>query len=149
MWDMAVPVSVRKKELEYLKKLSSKKKITDLELLQDKIDSLIIGCKKKLIIFSSAKILCNILSKHNFEEYFPSLLRKEVIIKIRIDRVNSILVKYVNSINDTNHHNKIQLMHSIKLIEFNESMITSDDKNLLQAKYDTNNRLTAFLTRKI
>ena len=146
---MAVPVSVRKKELEYLKKLSSQKKITDPELLQDKIDSLIIGCKKKLIIFSSAKILCNILSKHNFEEYFPSLLRKEVIIKIRIDRVNSILVKYVNSINDTNHHNKIQLMHSIKLIEFNESMITSDDKNLLQAKYDTNNRLTAFLTRKI
>jgi len=146
MWSMAVPLSVRKKELEYLKKMNSKKKITDFELLQSKIDSLIIGCKSKLIIFSSAKILCNILSKNDFEDYFPLLLRKGVIIKILIDREDSILIKYVSSINATNHYNKIQLTYSNKMIEFNESMIMSDDKNLLQAKYDSNNQLIAYFS---
>ncbi len=146
MWSMAVPLSVRKKELEYLKKMNSKKKITDFELLQSKIDSLIIGCKSKFIIFSSAKILCNILSKSDFEDYFPLLLRKGVKIKILIDREDSILIKYVSSINATNHYNKIQLTYSNKMIELNESMIMSDDKNLLQAKYDSNNQLIAFFS---
>jgi len=146
MWSMAVPLSVRKKELEYLKKMSAKKKITDFELLQDKIDSLIRACKSKLIIFSSAKILCNILSKNDLEDYFPSLLKKGVRIKILIDREDSILIKNVSSINDTNHHNKIQLMYTNKMIAINEGMIMSDDKNLVQAKYDSNNQLIAYFS---
>jgi hypothetical protein len=73
-------------------------------------------------------------------------LRKGVIIKILIDREDSILIKYVSSINATNHYNKIQLTYSNKMIEFNESMIMSDDKNLLQAKYDSNNQLMAYFS---
>lgn len=144
MWSMAIPLPTKKRELEYEKRRSQKKKITDFELLQDKFDSIIITCKKKLIIFSSTKVLCNILSKNNFVNYFMSLLKNGVKIKILIDKKDSILQNHISAINDTSHQNKIQLMHTNKMIDFKEGAIIADDKHLLQIKYNVNNQLVGF-----
>jgi hypothetical protein len=146
MWNIAIPLSTRRKELEYEKRMSQKKMITDFDLLQNEIDSLIITCKTKLIIFSSTKILCNILSKNDFVNYFPSLLRSGVKIKILIDNEDNVLLKQISTINDTNRLNKIQLIHSNKMVEFSECVIISDDKYMLQIKYDMNNQLVAFFS---
>jgi hypothetical protein len=146
MWNIAIPLSTRRKELEYEKRMSQKKMITDFDLLQNEIDSLIITCKTKLIIFSSTKILCNILSKNYFVNYFPSLLRSSVKIKILIDNEDNVLLKQISTINDTNRLNKIQLIHSNKMVEFSECVIISDDKYMLQIKYDMNNQLVAFFS---
>ncbi|CAN5602088.1 hypothetical protein BH23THE1_BH23THE1_27810 [soil metagenome] len=42
MWNIAIPLSTRRKELEYEKMMGQKKMITDLDLLQNEIDSLIV-----------------------------------------------------------------------------------------------------------
>ena len=54
MWNIAIPLSTRRKELEYEKRVGQKKMITDLDILQNEIDSLIITCRRKLIISSSS-----------------------------------------------------------------------------------------------
>jgi len=102
--------------------------------------------KRKLIIFSATKILCNILSRNDFVNYFPSLLRSDVKIKLLIDNEDSTLLNQINIINDTSRLNKIQLSHSNKMIEFRECVIISDDKYMLQLKYDINNQLIAFIS---
>ena len=146
MWNIAIPLSTRRKELEYEKRIGQKKMIVDLDALQNEIDSLIITCKRKLIIFSATKILCNILSRNDFVNYFPSLLRSDVKIKLLIDNEDSTLLNQINIINDTSRLNKIQLSHSNKMIEFRECVIISDDKYMLQLKYDINNQLIAFIS---
>ncbi len=146
MWNIAIPLSTRRKELEYEKRIGQKQTIRDFDLLQNEIDSLIITCKKELIIFSSTKILCNILGKNDFVNYFPSLLKSGVKIKILIDNEDNLLLKQINAINDTNRFNTIQLMHSNKMNEFSEAVIISDDKYMLQTKYDVNNQLLAFFS---
>jgi hypothetical protein len=143
MWNIAIPLSTRRKELEYEKRMGQKQTIRDFELLLNEIDSLIITCKKKLIIFSSTKVLCNILSKTDFVSYFPSLLKSGVKIKILIDNEDNILLKQINAINDTNRLNKVHLIHSSEMIELSECVIISDDKYMLQTKFDMNNQLHA------
>jgi len=120
--------------------------ITDFETLQNEIDSLMITCKKELIIFSSTKILCNILSKNDVVKYFPSLLKSGVKIKILIDNADELLIKQITAINDTNLTNTIQLMHSNKISEFNEAVLIRDDKYMLQIKYGINDQLLALFS---
>jgi hypothetical protein len=85
-------------------------------------------------------------SKNDFVNYFPSLLRSGVKIKILIDNEDNVLLKQISTINDTNRLNKIQLIHSNKMVEFSECVIISDDKYMLQIKYDMNNQLVAFFS---
>lgn len=148
MWDIAIPLSIRRKELEYEKRLGRKKIITDYDTLLNEIDTLTITCKKELIIFSSTKILCNILSKNNFVNYFPPLLKNGVKIKILVDNTDSNLIKLITAINYTNRINPIHLMYSNKISEFNELVIISDDKYMLQVSRDVNNQLIAFFSRE-
>ncbi len=148
MWDMAIPLSIRRKELEYEKRLGRKKIITDHDTLLNEIDTLTITCKKELIIFSSTKILCTILSKNNFINYFPPLLKNGVKIKILVDNTDSNLIKLITAINYTNRINPIHLMYSNKISEFNELVIISDDKYMLQVSHDVNNQLLAFFSRE-
>ena len=148
MWDIAIPLSIRRKELEYEKRSGRKKIITDFDTLLNEIDTLTITCKKELIIFSSTKILCNILSKNNFINYFPPLLKNDVKIKILVDNTDSILIKLITAINYTNRTNPIQLMYSNKISEFNELVIISDDQYMLQVTRDVNNQILAFFSRE-
>ena len=89
MWNMAIPLSTRKKELEYEKRKAQKKMIKDIEELQNEIDSLAVKCKKELIVFSSTKIMCDILNKNDFVGYLPSLLGSGIKVKILIDKIQS------------------------------------------------------------
>lgn len=148
MWNIAIPLSIRRKELEYEKRIGHKKIITDYDIILNEIDTLTITCKKELIIFSSTKILCNILSKNNFVNHFPPLLKNDVKIKILIDNADKYLIKLITVINDTNCTNPIQIMYSNKISELNELVIISDDKYMLQVTYDINNQLLAFFSRE-
>ena len=148
MWDIAIPLSIRRKELEYEKRLGRKKIITDYDTLLNEIDTLTITCKKELIIFSSTNILCTVLSKNNFVNYFSPLLKNCVKIKILVDNTDSILIKLITAINYTNRFNPIHLMYSNKISEFNELVIISDDKYMLQVSRDANNQLLAFFSRE-
>ena len=148
MWDISIPLSIRRKELEYEKRLGRKKIITDYDTLLNEIDTLTITCKKELIIFSSTYILCTVLSKNNFVNYFPPLLKNGVKIKILVDNTDSNLIKLITAINYTNRINPIHLMYSNKISEFNELVIISDDKYMLQVSRDVNNQLLAFFSRE-
>lgn len=141
MWNMAIPLSIRKKELEYEKRKGHKKKIKDLEVLQNEIDSLMVTCKKEMMIFASTNTLLNILSITDFINYFPSLLRNGIRIKILLDDEDIDLSKRINEINNFCHHNKILLSFTKRINEFSELVIIRDDKYMLQIKLDSRNEL--------
>ncbi len=53
---MAVPISIRKKELEYEdESISTRRTITEYDNIVSEIESFIQTCKQELIIFSSNK----------------------------------------------------------------------------------------------
>lgn len=146
MWNLAIPLSSRKKELEYEKRMSQKRIIKDCDLLQDEIDSLILTCKRELIIFSPTKVLSSIPGNNDFVNYFPSLLKIGVKIKILVDKEDEDLIKQINEINDTYKYNSIILMHLNKMNEFSEGIIISDGKYMLQSKFDANNQLVIYFS---
>lgn len=144
MWNMAIPLSTRKKELEYEKRKAQKKMIKDIEALQNEIDSLAVKCKKELIIFSSTKIMYDILIKNDFWSYLPSLLGSGIKIKILLDNEDIILSKRISELNDNYRLNTVQIMHSNRVNVINEAVIISDDKIMLQINFDKSRHLNAY-----
>ena len=58
-------------------------------------------------------------------------MRIEIVFKILIDIRHGVLLENIGSINETNHENKIQLMHLDKMIEFKDILIMNEGKHLL------------------
>jgi len=71
LWEMATPLSVRKKEIEYEDKSNTQRTITEYDNILMEIESLVLTCKKELIFFSSNRILSNILNRSKFMKLFP------------------------------------------------------------------------------
>ena len=144
LWDIAIPLALRVKEIEYEEKSDYHKTITNFEDVQSEIVFIIEQCKKDLLIFSSIKILSSILNRNNFISKIESLLKKEVNIKILTDGIDKYFVKQFELINGMNKNSyPIQLGYTNKLGNFHELVITNDSKYMLQVKYDQENRLVA------
>lgn len=143
LWSMAIPLSVRSKEIKYDDKTGIEKTITNYDDIEREIESFILTCKKELTIFSSKKILSSILNKSNITKYIPSVLEKDAIIKILTDNVDEYLIKQIVSISNSNQTNLIQLGYTNKLGDLDEMVLISDDKYLLHIQYDQDNKLIA------
>jgi hypothetical protein len=143
LWSMAKPISVRKKEIEYDEIKGIHKAITNYQKILDEIQSLFLTSNHELTIFASTKILCSVLNRNNLVKYLPTLLERNLTVKILTDSKDDYLIKQVNSLDTLNPKNPIQLGYSNKIGELNEMTIISDDKRLLNTRYDRNNKLIA------
>ena len=144
LWEMAIPFATRNKELEYEDKKDIQRTITDFKNIQKEIEILTLTCKRDLTIFSSNNILCLLLNKYNFLNYLPSILERDISVKILTVRVDKYLISQIASINKSLPSTKpIQIGFANKIGELNEMIMIFDDKHLLRLNYNQDNLLVA------
>lgn len=142
LWNMAIPISTRLKELEYEDKRDTQT-ISDLENIQGVVESLLLTCKRDLTIFSSNKILCYLMNKVKYLDYLPTILRKDMSIKILIEDIDVYFARQIDFINKSAQVKPIQIGYTNKIGEINEMVMIIDNKHFLHVNYDPNNKLVA------
>jgi sugar-specific transcriptional regulator TrmB len=153
LWDMGIPLSSRIRELERQASEMAPNIITNHDEIHNEIYYLSEQSKKELLIFSSTKLLHDIMKrKSNFFTYFYSLPSRGISIKILVDNFDEYLMNAIDiSINKSkinNNNTPIQLRYSNKLGNFNEMVIMSDGKHLFQIKYNQNGKLEALYSNE-
>lgn len=146
LWKMAIPISVRRKELEYENRTGDHRTITNYESIQRELESLSLTCKSNLTIFSSNKILCYLLNRYNFLDYLPPILERDISIKILTDNVDKYLMNQIALINKASSPSSIkpiQIGFATKIGEMNEMVMIFDNKHLLHLSYNQDNSLVA------
>ncbi len=149
LWNLGVPLSTRIRELERQGDELAANTITNYDEIRDEIYYLINQSKKDLLIFSSTKMLYDIIgNKTNFYDYFSLLSSRDTHIKILVDNFDEYLLNAVDFSNSkrknkSSNNNQIQLEYTNKLGNFNEMVIMSDSKYLFQIKYNQNGKLEA------
>ncbi len=141
LWEMAMPLSIRTRELGHETLPSYNKTIFSLEETRREISSLIESSRKELLLFTSTKVLNKIMTHETFWNYFLPLAKRDILVKVLIDSVDRHLLKKIKSINDYKNYNLIEVGHTNQLGDFNEMALVSDSKYVLQIKYDQNGKL--------
>ena len=148
LWEIAIPLSLRIKEIEYQEKPNYSKMLTNYTEIQDEVNAIIEQSERELLIFSSIKLLHDILNENNILIKFKLLLRKGVAIRILTDSIDGQLLIHVAAINNTNKNKHIQLGYTNKLGKIKEMAIISDGKVVIQIKNGYDNRLVAYLSNE-
>jgi len=144
LWDLAIPLSVRRKEIELEDNpMLFQRAFTGMDQIQSEIRSLILLCKNELTIFSSIKILNNIQNTSNLTNLFSELLEKGIIIKILIDKADKYFIDKINAINSKSASKPIQLKYSNNIGNLEEMVMIFDNKHLLHIQYNQQDKLIA------
>ncbi|MDQ2686126.1 MAG: hypothetical protein M3Y25_09840 [Thermoproteota archaeon] len=152
--NLGVPLSTRIRDLERQGDELAANTITNYDEIRDEIYYLINQSKKDLLIFSSTKMLRDIMgTKTNFYDYFSLLSSRDIRIKILVDNFDEYLLNAVDFSNNkrknkSSNNNQIQLEYTSKLGNFNEMVIISDSKYLFQIKYNQNGNLEALYSNE-
>jgi hypothetical protein len=136
LWEISMPFSTRKKELENDKNPYIETTFTDFRDIQQEILSTIERSRKELLICSSVKLFNNLINMNTFTKYFKILLKRDIIIKILFDHIDLRILEQVFEINNTSSSNKIQIGYTNNLGNFNELAMITDQKFVMQIKYD-------------
>jgi hypothetical protein len=148
LWDIAIPISIRNKELELQIAPEFQKTFSDFTEIQKDVNSLIEQSKKEITIFSSLKILNLFMQNYKIWEHFSFLLKKDVHIKIITDDFSSDFLKQISEINHINKNNPIQKGYANKLGNIKEFVIISDGKYLREINYDNIHNFVKFFSNK-
>jgi hypothetical protein len=155
LWNMGVPLSTRIRELERQGNEIAPNTITNYDEIRDEIYYIIKQSKKELLIFSSTKMLWDIMNnKTNFYDYFSLLSSRDICIKILVDNFDEYLMNAIDlsnnksKNNNSNNNNQIHLEYTNKIGNFNEMIIMSDSKYLFQIKYSQNGKLEALHSKE-
>ena len=147
LWDIATPLPYRLKEIEYQEKLNYLRIITDQNDIRNEINSLVSQVSNELTIFSSFEILHNIFETAILPA-LNSLLDRGIKIKILVDNNYNYLQSKINSFTMEKASDLIQIGCLDKLGRFNEMILISDSKYVLQVRYDKDNRMIASFTNE-
>lgn len=148
LWELAIPISIRSKELKHQESQEFQKMLTDFIEIKNEVYSLIAQSRKDLVIYSSIKILNSFIFEDSFWNHYLVLLKRGVNIRILTDDYNSELLGHIHEINRTNKNNQIQIGYSNKLGNIEEFIIISDRKALLRINHKNLHNFVASLTNK-
>lgn len=148
LWEIAIPIDLRNKELKLKESGSSLKTLNKIDEIRNTINTLMETCKKEFVIFSSMNNLENLTYIVAFWQRCIELEMRNVSIKILTDGSTLKLRNQINKLNKTLQPNLIQIEYSGKLGSINECMIISDSKALLRINNDSDDldKFTASLT---
>lgn len=146
MWDMAIPLSVRNRELKYQQFPSYHDDITNLNDIKEEISNLIQQCRKELLIISSVKLLNLILLTSDFLSLISVVLKRGVKIKILSNTVDTDIENKFNFVNSLELGGEIQYGYSNQLDKFNELILIGDGKVMLRSKHEPSNEPVAHLS---
>jgi hypothetical protein len=147
LWDIATPLSYRLKEIEYQDKLNYLRIISDQNEIRSEIDSLVRQVANELIIFSSFEILHNIFET-DILPYVKSLLDRGIRINILVDSTSEYFQIKMNLVTEESKSNHIQIGYWNNLGRFDEMILISDSKYVLQVRYDNDNKMIASFTNE-
>ena len=147
LWDIATPLANRLKEIEYQEKLNYLRIITDQNDIRNEIISLVSQVANELIIFSSFEILYSIFETAILPA-LKSLLGGGIKIKILVDKTCDWFQIKINSITEEKTNDAIQIGCLNNLGKFDEMILISDSKYVLQVRYDKDNKMIASFTNE-
>jgi hypothetical protein len=144
LWDLAIPLSVRRKEIELEDNTTLfQRAFTGMDQIQSEIKSLIFLCKSELIIFSSINILNNIQNNSNLINHCPELLERGIVIKILTDHADKHFIDRIDAINNKSPSKPIQLKYSNNIGNLKEMVMIFDNRHLLIIQYNRQKKLVA------
>ncbi|HYG00129.1 MAG TPA: hypothetical protein VD815_08555 [Candidatus Saccharimonadales bacterium] len=147
LWNIATPLPYRLKEIEYQEKLNYLRIITDQNEIRNEISSLVSQVANELTIFSSFEILHNIFESGILPGLHP-LIEKGIKIKILVDNNCNYFQIKINSNTNSKAQDLIQIGCLNNLGIFNEMILITDSKYVLQLRYDNDNRMIASFTNE-
>ena len=138
LWEIAIPLSTRRKELEYEQNPNYQKTLTKYQDIQNEIISLIEQTRRELLLFSSTQMLTRIFHNNIVVETLSKRLSKDVNIRILTDDINLEIIKIIKELNKKNTNNSIQFSYTNKLGNIDRLTIVNDGKLMLQANLINN-----------
>ena len=132
LWEMAMPLKVRTKELDREYITNYNKTLSSLEEARAEIRFLVEQSRKELLLFASKKILNTIMTNDSFLDYFLPAIKRDIKIKILIDDIGEHLLDQIKSINDSKTNNLCEVGFTNQLGNFNEMVILLDNKYILR-----------------
>lgn len=134
LWDTSIPLPARIKELERNDQPKYQLVITDINEFKEELDYAIEQSRKELLIFSSLRSLNQFIMHKNNLEKIRSILKRGVSLKILTDDTDEIFSKQISELNRANEDNHIEFGYGKNLCCFNEMVVLSDGKHVLQTK---------------
>ncbi len=151
--NMGIPLSSRIKEIERQDSDIAPNIITNYDEIRNEIYYLFEQSKKELLIFSSTKLMHDIMTcRSNLFNYFLLLSSRDISTKILVDNFDESLMNTIDISNNksksNNNNPPILLRYSNRLGNFNEMVIMSDSKHLFQIKYNQIGNLEALYSNE-
>jgi hypothetical protein len=146
MWDLAIPLSVRNKELKYQQVPQYRDTLTNSSEVKAEISNVVQQCREELLIISSVRILNLLLLASDFLTQVSILLKRGVKIRILCDSLDTDIVNKFNFINSLKLGNELQYGYSNQFNKFNELVIINDGKTMLRCILEPSNEFMAHLS---
>ena len=146
LWDIAIPLSVRNKELEYQQDPHYQKVITKPEDIKREMSNVIQQCRKELLIISSTKLLNHLLLTSAFLSQISGLLKRGVNIRVLSNSMDTDIKTNFNFVNSLGLDSRIEYGVSNQLDRFNESILIADGKTILRSIFEPSNELVVHLS---
>ena len=146
MWEIAIPLSARTKELEYQSIPDYQNALTNAKEIKKQIDLLIQQSRAELLLISSSKLLNLIILTTDFLIQTSVLLKRGVRIRILSDMIDEDIKSKFNFINGLGLGQQIQYEFSSILDKFSELTIISDGKSMLRCSIKPSNQMIGHFT---
>jgi len=146
MWDIAIPLSTRTKELEYQSIPDYQNSLTNAKEIKKQIDLLIQQSRKELLLISSSKLLNLIILTTDFLSQISVLLKRGVRIRILSNNVDRDIKSKFNFINGLGLDQQIEYEFSHLLNKYSEFTVISDGKSMLRCSIKPSNQMMGYFT---
>ena len=143
LWDISIPLSARIKELERNDQPKYQQMISNIHEFKDELDYAIEQSRKELLIFSSLRSLNQLFMNRSNIGKIRSAQKRGVSVKILTDETDEIFSRQISEINQINEDNPIKYGYGKSLCCFNEMVVLTDGKHVLQTKHQQDGKIFA------
>ncbi len=141
LWEVSIPLSVRKRELDRNDQPKYLRMISNFNEFKDELDYTIEQSRKELLIFSSLRSLNKLFMNTNNIKKIHSALKRGVSVKILTDETDEIFSRQISELNQINEDNLIKYGYGKSLCCFNEMVILTDGKYVIQTKHQQDGKI--------
>ena len=143
LWNTSIPLSARIKELERNDQPKYQQTITNIHEFKDELDYAIEQSRNELLIFSSLRTLNQLFMNRSNIGKIRSAQKRGVSVKILTDETDEIFSKQISEINQASEDNPIKYGYGKSLCCFNEMVVLTDGKHVLQTKHQQDGKIFA------
>ena len=148
LWDIAIPLSARNKELEYQQDSHYQKTLTNPEDIKREINDVIQQCRKELLIISSTKLLNHLHLSNDFLLQISDLLKRGVYVRVLSNVMDTDIKTKFSFVNSLGLASRIEYGVSNQLDRFNESILIADGKLMLRSTFESSNDPVTHISTK-